>query len=1172
MNDDRKNIDISDGIEINSLTSYSSKINGPENNSSDQPNQSFNDLEETDFEEKIKLNNKSEIDSIEFVKNDDFFSDILIKKISGGIKKKPAVIEKSAIVLDLKPEEISGIDGGIETEDNNKTDKTGKTGRFEEKSPDNADLIGEMESPEKNDNDIDSGKGTKEITKSSEIVKIDDKDTVEELESIEPEDGEPVEILEAEEVIEENYDEITPLINKIDKTNDTVQFPGKISLIQIDKKLSNPELDVEESAEKKDSDSEEVFGIKKAEVFYTIDKKIYSSRHAQKSVITKIKNLKNGLFLPLMVAAISFLLLFIAVPVIFLYLKKNSTATLEENFISDNSILSQIAKQKEEEARRAKLDLEERMKNLEFEKTNIQATINQELLKKQAEIENSYQKKLQDIENNGGSRKQIDILKQQLEDEKTNALNAAKSDSDRKLNEQQKILDQKNKELLDADSKLTEAIKNKNFEINQMTKNLEEAIKEKNIEAQNISQKLQALSETNKKVKEFNQVVYQMISGAIDDFKNDNKDSSLSKLDNVVKYYNSRLEFVNANEDLSAKMSTDFAFIQTITKLIGDSKNSLLYDEELVKTMNKFKHITEYYKNAEINFANKDYNKSSADYVRVLNEIDEVNSSYNRMKILEKQIQNTRAVGYYNQALDDMKSAKYDLAMQELASVIRETPISDYANQALNDIVTLSGSLSASSKTAKSNEQAKALFTKAGDYAKNKLYKEALRSYQDVILNFPFSDFTADSLKNIMDIQSVTSRDETRQIDDRLRENFRSDYAKYVELSQKGNMREAREYYFSALKNAFNIYADNTIPDFKMAEDKYISSLLDTNRISANESLAKQIEDAKASLSKEYGDNLEKMKKQYEDRIASLKKDDSGKASQEELDKLKSGYESQLAAKNKDMDNIKKQYEDQIVSLKKNNTGKTSQEELDKLKTFYETQLKQKNKEIEKINNDLKNSAVAINAEDLNKEKENVAKLKQQLFDLYKKYGELEQKSRKPDVKADNTQLNELQKKYQALQSELDASRNSLDAKVREIEKQSQDEIKRQVDIEKERLQKEFNEQIKTLSKQNSSSNNTDNSPTVDINNLQTVYVARVIEIVDDAVTFQFLSADMIKKVKTGDRLKISRLTKNFSGEYKESQIGEIEIILINEKSLFGRGKIGASLKNAVQTNDLLKK
>jgi len=914
------------------------------------PSNYFTDMEEITSPELVNIYNqeqKSKIQSIEFTNTESFFPK-LFDTVSENINQK--LVDNKNGTVSLLEEEVEEVTQKIEQHGTEKTKnikpiiKKYKITEF--KSKDSKDI--------------------EEIPTEENVEFLEKK----EIENEKKEDSSEVDFVEELEETEE----LTELAEEIDDTeylvslikDGEIKYPGKIDLKSIDKNLGN--LVIPESKEEISSSDViegEMFGVKRAEVFYHIDKEIYAKRMAKRLDISKIKNLKSGIFLPLLVGIISFTLLLLVQPLLYLYFQKSSNASLEENVIMDSSILAKIAKQKEEEARRAQARLEEERRKLEYEKSRIENTINEELLKKQMEIENQFKQKYAELEKKGLAEKEYAAMKKQLEEEKALALQKAEEEKNKKIQEQQKILEEKNKEIKEAEDKLKKAIENKEYEIASITKSMQEQIQAKEREREEVSKRLREINELNQKIKEFNDIVYQLISGAIDEFKNNNIEQGLVKLNTVLKYYEGRIDFVLSNSDLKNKMQTDIFFVQTISRLVQETKSSAIYNKEFINIVNKFKRITEYYKNAENYYTKRDWGKANEEYSKVLVEFDEVNFSYNRLKEIEKQIQNLKALDTYNKAIDNMKNNRYELAISQFTSIVRETPLSDYASLAVNSLIELTNRLLPKNIIAEANKNAKPIFEMANKSYETKNYDEAIALYDSILTKYPMSDYVKQSYSNIVMINQIKSKGDAALFENKLRDNFRKEYSKFFELYKKGNFSEAREYYFKALNSAFANYTDDSIMNFKKEEDQYIATLTS----SSDKNLQALLEKTRKEVENEFNKRIEAQKNSYENQIAQIRldfekriKDLEGErdrikndyialrnssSSKEEIEAIKKSYDAEIAKKDKEIADLNKKYNDSVNYIKELRASLES--EKNKIVKEKEDILKQKDIEIENL-------------------------------------------------------------------------------------------------------------------------------------------------------------------------------------------------------------------------------
>lgn len=948
------------------------------------------------------------------------------------------------------------------------------------------------------------------------------------------------------------------LIEEINNNQDRiVSLTTKIKLSDIDKNLKDDNLFSDKVKISQQTEEEEVFGVKKSDVFYSIDKKIYSNRAESSLDIKKVKGLKSGILLPFLVIASSIIFLFIAIPILSFIFNKNSKATLDDNYYKDVSILEKISKQKEEEVRLAKQKLEEEKKSLEFERNKIESRINEEYTRAVEEIHREYNKKLDDLLKSGLSKSQIDSLRTQLDSEKQIALARAKKERDLKVIDQMKVMSEKDKTLKDTESKLKQVLENKEYEVSKITLDLQSKLREKDVEKENISLRLKELNENNKKVKEFNQMVNQLINSAIIDFKNNEKDKSLLKLANILKYYESKIDFVNLNEDLKSKMQTDLLMVESITKLINESKLNSSYNEEYIKIVDKYKRISNFYKDAENSYNTKNYQKSNELYSKILKEFDEVNYSYSRIKDIDTKLQNDKALNYYNDAIKNMKDQKYEIALSELSTIIKETPTSDYANMALNDIVNLAETLSTDNKTKESDVKAKEIFNKASEQLKKGQYRDAMTSFNQVITDYPYSSFVRESLKNSVEINNILSNEDFKKLTQSLGEKFKNDYDRFLIAYKNGDYKLARESYIVALKNNFSKYTNDTIDQFVDAENRYIESLVDLNKLSSNKDVLKQLDDLKLKLETQYNNDLKSKDNEYSNKIKDLENKNSElmaklgdtKAIEDikkELAKKDENYNKQKIESDKLRDELtalNKKYSDITTKIKSNEDAQ------EQLKSYY-TKLSEKNGELEnlqtknsQLTSELKNLTYRYNDSLKNSDKE-LAKTNEQL----------------------NKQLAELDNKYKNISALYNDSIKNRDKERGSLDKMYRDDLEK----EKNKLKEEFAKQLQNLRNdmivEKEIEKNKKDVEKVDIKNK---FVARIIELVDESVTFQFLDPNFVKNVRKGDSLKIVRY---ISKTNEELDIGMIELTFSDKNSLFARGRIVDLAKNqTIQINDLLK-
>ena len=80
-----------------------------------------------------------------------------------------------------------------------------------------------------------------------------------------------------------------------------------------------------------------------------------------------------------------------------------------------------------------------------------------------------------------------------------------------------------------------------------------------------------------------------------------------------------------------------------------------------------------------------------------------------------------------------------------------------------------------------------------------------------------------------MDILKILKQQDRDKYEEELKLKFDQYYKNYVKYNKKGDIEKARRYYYEALSKAFDIYANNSVNEFKKIEDSYIESLIKNN-------------------------------------------------------------------------------------------------------------------------------------------------------------------------------------------------------------------------------------------------------------------------------------------------------------------------------------------------------
>jgi len=1187
-------------------------------NTSNSNKNFFNELEEIDQPEKVNdnssINNDNSSEDFKIINNinkellennielykidssaDGFSEQSNEKKINYGksageqidlIEEEISDVEHDKILKNLEQKNIlkdDDLSNKKKSDERSKTKNIKDIKKSESKKTKDDNIKNNIKSKDKL-NEKNEQPAEREISKKKKEKKIEEEP--EELEALDAvnTDEEIEELAESEEVeeLETLEDDLDILIDNIDTTTDSIKYPGKIDIFKIDKNLSDKKIVNEEDQSK----FEDVFGVNRVQVFYNIDKQLYKSRSIAKYSPEKLSRSKKGLFLPISVVLASIFVFIIGYSAINIYLKATEKVDLADNIFKDDSIMTQLAQQLNEEKRAAAEKLEEEMKKLEEERKNRQSIIEEELLKKETEIENKFNSRIEEIRlQKGITEQEIIRLTKEYEEAKLRELEAAKQFSQTEQDKLNNILKQKELEIEDTKIKLAQERENIQQEI--------ERIRQEN-EIKKLEQEQYARLSTQKQeeIKSFNATVYQLMKAGMEDLKNYRYDESMNKFDSVINFYNSKIDFINKNEDLVKKMETDIVFVQSLKNLIESTRFSK--SREYEKIIKKFENINNLYQRAETFNNEKNFIRSGKEYQRVLEEIEEINESYKKLKDIEKNSQNANAYELYNSGLLNLKNNNQEKALENFSSIIKNSPLSDYTDEAINEIVKISQSASYTIKTQEQNEKAKTIFAQAQNLAANKNYNEALNLYNQIITDYPYSTYTKNAFEEnqkIYDIVNKESGSKTgeellKKNEENLKNKFEMYFEKYKDAYKKGDVESARKYYFEALNNAFNIYTNNSLNEFITFEDNYINELLKkTGETSSLTSKEKQ----------QIIDNFEKQIKErdllidnYKIKIDEISKNQNTALSAKEKQELIASYEIQIKDKEEIIDSYKKNI-DELSKNKEFNLTETAKKEIvDK----YENQIKDKEQTIEKLKFFIKENEKSLTQEQRDElikeyqdkiiaEKDKSDTLKKQLYDYYNKNSELEAKIEQSDII--KTEYNDLINKYKELQKKYEAKTISKEEKnkieneiLAKLEKELKDKFDKEkiaeIEKEKNKIKKDFEEELKNLKDYVNSlkfSNLTDTTKL----ELKNQLFARITSISGDSIDFQLLTLnnENLITVKNGETVQVIRLV-IIEGKKMEISTGFAKITSIKDDSIYGRGQIISSSRGySVQIGDLLK-
>lgn len=301
----------------------------------------------------------------------------------------------------------------------------------------------------------------------------------------------------------------------------------------------------------------------------------------------------------------------------------------------------------------------------------------------------------------------------------------------------------------------------------------------------------------------------------------DNLNNSIIRLQNQVKLQRENINSLKTADFDTSKENKELQNkIKEYEELLGNY-------EKYTDAIKSFDKINYHYELANKYFKNKSYTNSANEYKKVISEINQINESYNNLLKIQKELDNTKAADLYDKALNNIKNKRYNFALTQLQTIIRDIPNSDYTKNALRSILGITNQLTDKDKIMAHNDGARALIAQGDNKFRNKDYEGALNLYYDVILDFQYSIYTDQAVKKIINSNQMILQNKINNFGVELKDKFLTDYKLYDEYYKKGYYEKARNYYFSVLNKIFGEYSNNTIIDFKRFEDKYIELLID---------------------------------------------------------------------------------------------------------------------------------------------------------------------------------------------------------------------------------------------------------------------------------------------------------------------------------------------------------
>ena len=726
--------------------------------------------------------------------------------------------------------------------------------------------------------------------------------------------------------------------------------------------------------------------------------------------------------------------------------------------------------------------------------------------------------------------------------------------------------------------------------------------------------KYQEKFSTEKQLKDIEQKISSVFTQSIESLRSGNKTQAMQLLQEIPDIYNEESELINNDYTASQRMKADLLVCNmlqsTAQKLSSGKEETSNKQWDILER--KLMQMRKTYATAQEYFSKGDFKNAKKNYLNVLSEFNEIENANNQLLKIEEKINNQQAQPLYNKAIKLLQTPGNEKkAASILSQMLVVAPLSDYtefAAKKLEELVTAQKVFSApqnvTPKQATNNAAAKDFQNAADKALQKKHYTQARTLYASAINQ-------TNNEKIIQECTAGIIQATEQELSNEHSKNFMKHCNLFREALDKKDYATARKEYFNALENAFAPYLDDSLAEFITAENHFVKSFEKYNKtpelakirqemeIEYQQALKLQEEQLKIKFNKQIEDlnnekeilvnayetqlelqktegekaiiniakgrlrerrekqeiinNLENELKNKDEQIAQLEqalKDleiNSARKSLEELNKLQVAIdelEENLSLTEKNRASIQNGLNQQKLQIKElQNSLAVYEKELAAQKLALENKDKiitEKNDEIASLQKNIEGLKVEIEAQELfYKKAMDKANFNQKV--LEDKYISLQ--------KQQATLLNE----QEILKQNLEETRNQNALLAQEAEtwkykyeklpEELEERFNNQLEEEKFKMRSEYNEKLNKIEEDVTAGKTNDWT--------EMKQIAKVIEILNDSVTFQLNNQNLSSFMKKGDKLNVVR---DLGGNI--IPIGTLKISNISSFSTFGRADI----------------
>ncbi len=400
-------------------------------------------------------------------------------------------------------------------------------------------------------------------------------------------------------------------------------------------------------------------------------------------------------------------------------------------------------------------DIKQRLTDLNSKMDSFKASQEIKLKQQLAEQENKLKQQLQADLKNKSVQEQQEIQKKYEEQLKL-ANSRIKEESLKQEEEYKKQLEDQKKDLVASQQRNEKDLQIAKNELANAQDEYKKKLEEERLKSQAALKEVSLKLEERQKIDDFYFQVNTLFQNAINYYQKSDYEKARATLNGVKRLYDNKPDDIPVS---AIKKDVDMFFISAIGDYLSIKENSGNTEslQQYVLSLKNLSDFSDDLKKGIYNTRAEQANKKLAQLQQQLPQVFEFYSSYSGYQVL---MDDLSAQSEYNIANSDFSKKDYSSAAQHYLNILKKYPGISSRETVLNRLSTslLAGGEDISPDLALKMDQkeidakAKVIYNDATRLLENKKYAQAMSLFQNQILQYPQSQFTKDSFKNITQI------------------------------------------------------------------------------------------------------------------------------------------------------------------------------------------------------------------------------------------------------------------------------------------------------------------------------------------------------------------------------------------------------------------------------------